>query len=369
MRSPNSLMLQTDIEQQILQGVSRSFALTIPQLPRNLCRTVRNAYLLCRIVDTIEDEVSLSIDQKRTFFHEFIDVVNGNLSADKFAAQLYPLLCNKTLTAEKELIQNTPIVIRTLFSFSKAQQSVLRRCVKVMATGMLKFQEIKSPNGLKSLSHMSSYCYHVAGVVGEMLTDLFCGYSEDISKNRENLISLAASFGQGLQMTNILKDLWEDKKRGACWLPQDVFNDVGFDLKNLTAGAYSPTFSQGLAELIGLAHAHLKNALSYTLLIPRHETGIRKFCLWAIGMAILTLQNINKTRNYTSGGDVKISRKSSRMVILVSNTTLRSNALLKMFFKIATRGLPAANSIKPSLGPAISYAVEDLPLKYQSSAD
>ena len=72
MRGPNSLTLQTDIEQQILQGVSRSFALTIPQLPRNLCRTVRNAYLLCRIVDTIEDEVSLSIDQKRTFFHEFI---------------------------------------------------------------------------------------------------------------------------------------------------------------------------------------------------------------------------------------------------------------------------------------------------------
>jgi len=369
MRRPNFLTFPSEIEQQILQGVSRSFALTIPQLPLNLCRTVTNAYLLCRIVDTIEDEESLSIDQKRTFFHDFIDVVNGNLSADKFSAHLYPLLCNKTLAAEKELIQNTPTVIRTLFSFSQAQQAVLRRCVKVMAAGMLKFQEIKNPNGLESLSHLSNYCYHVAGVVGEMLTELFCDYSEEISKNREKLISLAASFGQGLQMTNILKDFWEDKKRGACWLPQDVFNDVGFDLKNLTAGTYSPTFSKGLAELIGLAHVHLKNALTYTLIIPRRETGIRKFCLWAIGMAILTLRKLNKTRNYTSGSDVKISRKSLRTVILVSNSTLRSNSLLRMFFKFAARGLPAANSLKLSLAPALSYGAEDRSLKYQSSAD
>ena len=41
---------------------------------------------------------------------------------------------------------------------------------------------------------------------------------------------LAASFAQGLQMTNILKDVWEDRSRGACWLPQEVFTRHGVDL-------------------------------------------------------------------------------------------------------------------------------------------
>ena len=38
-----------------LQEVSRTFALTIPQLPPGLRDVVGNAYLLCRIADTIED--------------------------------------------------------------------------------------------------------------------------------------------------------------------------------------------------------------------------------------------------------------------------------------------------------------------------
>jgi farnesyl-diphosphate farnesyltransferase len=341
-----------DAAQHILREVSRSFALTIPKLPPDLCRIVTNAYLLCRIVDTIEDEENLPTAQKRLFFREFIAVVNGREPADKFADHLYPMLCGGTLPAERELIRNTPMVIRTFFGFEVKTQNTVRRCLEVMAAGMLKFQELKSSHGLEDLVQMNQYCYHVAGVVGEMLTDLFCDYSPAISRHREELRGLAASFGQGLQMTNILKDLWEDKARGACWLPQDVFLNTGFDLKNLAAGACPTGFGEGLAELIAIAHLHLKDALAYTLLMPRRETGIRKFCLWAIGMAVLTLQNINKVRTYSNGNEVKISRKSMRKVILASNATLRSNFLLKVFFDFASRGLPAAASTARSWQPA-----------------
>jgi farnesyl-diphosphate farnesyltransferase len=60
--NPESLAQLTDDEFQavLLEGVSRTFALTIPQLPTDLYTAVANAYLLCRIVDTIEDEISLS---------------------------------------------------------------------------------------------------------------------------------------------------------------------------------------------------------------------------------------------------------------------------------------------------------------------
>jgi farnesyl-diphosphate farnesyltransferase len=92
--------------------------------------------------------------------------------------------------------------------------------------------------------------------------------------------------------------------------------------------------------LIGLARAHLQNALAYTLMIPRHEKGIRKFCLWAIGMAILTLRKINKKRNYKGGQEVKISRRSVKAMILVTNASLWSNLLLKKIFGLIVRGLP-----------------------------
>ena len=42
-------------QDRILPGVSRTFALTIPQLPQALRTSVTNAYLLCRIADTIEE--------------------------------------------------------------------------------------------------------------------------------------------------------------------------------------------------------------------------------------------------------------------------------------------------------------------------
>ena len=64
--NPKSLsqLSDDDFQSFLLEGVSRTFALTIPQLPEKLYSAVANAYLLCRIVDTIEDEVSLSAAQK-----------------------------------------------------------------------------------------------------------------------------------------------------------------------------------------------------------------------------------------------------------------------------------------------------------------
>jgi len=209
----------------------------------------------------------------------------------------------------------------------------------------------------------------VAGLVGEMLTTLFCHYSTEIDLHREKLMGLAASFGQGLQMTNILKDIWEDKQRGACWLPRDVFRKAGFDLNVLSAGNYQTAFGEGLAELIATAHGHLKNSLTYTLLFPRHETGIRKFCLWALGMAIFTLQNINRTRNFTSAQDVKISRRTARTIITVSNATLKSNLALKTLFKLSSLGLPKADPMMYTLQTAFSPLGQEWPTGGQRGLD
>ena len=335
-----------ELQSALLKDTSRTFALTIPQLPAPLRRVVSNAYLLCRIVDTIEDEESLSSTDKRRFCDGFAEVVAGSRRAGDFVQELAPRLTSSA-PADRSLVHETPRVIALTHTFNPEQQRALRDCVAVMADGMASFQEARTGLGLADMRELDRYCYCVAGVVGEMLTRLFCDYSAQIAKHREMLMPLAVSFGQGLQMTNILKDIWEDRQRGACWLPHDVLRDSGFDLATLGQAPQDARFGAALEKLIGIAHAHLHDALRYTLLIPRNETAIRHFCLWAIGMALLTLRRIHANRAFRSGNEVKISRRSVKVVIGASRVAVRHDALLKVLFRLAASGLPKAAGRTP----------------------
>ena len=174
-------------------------------------------------------------------------------------------------------------VLSVTASLNGSQRAAILRCVELMCYGMPRFQSSASLRGLAQSSDLDEYCYYVAGVVGDMLTELFCDYSPEMALRRAALQARAVSFAQGLQMTNILKDVWDDRTRGACWLPQEVFTAHNIDLARLSPSPRSAGFDAGMRELIGVAHAHLRNALDYTLLIPAKEHGIRRFCLWAVG--------------------------------------------------------------------------------------
>jgi farnesyl-diphosphate farnesyltransferase len=336
-------LLQTlpvaDFQAVLLEGVSRTFALTIPQLPDGLSRVVANAYLLCRIVDTIEDDVALTTEQKRHFCLGFIEIVKNNHNSELFTNQLAPLLSEQTIYAERQLIRVIPRVIEITHSFDQAQIDALATCVETMAKGMSIFQAQNLHSGLATLADMDQYCYYVAGCVGEMLARLFCHYSPEIAVHKQALMTLSVSFGQGLQMTNILKDIWDDAQRGVCWLPQDIFTQTGFDLANLTPTTNDEAFRKGLEHLIAVAHSHLQNALRYTLLIPSHETGIRKFCLWALAMAILTLRKLKALPAFNRSEQAKITRTSVKATIVITNLTVRSNIMLTTLFNFASRGL------------------------------
>jgi farnesyl-diphosphate farnesyltransferase len=333
-------------QDQILPHVSRTFALTIPQLPPALSIPVTSAYLLCRIADTIEDEPALSAPETLAFLQRFSAVVGGIGDSAALARDLAHRLSDRTLPAERDLISNMDRVVRVTAKLGEAQHAAIQRCVELMCYGMPRFQFNASVRGLAKSSDLDDYCYYVAGVVGEMLTDLFCDYSVDIARRRANLSALAASFAQGLQMTNILKDVWEDRSRGACWLPQDVFTRHGVDLAQVSNEINDPRFGLGMTELVAVAHAHLRNALDYTLLIPGKEKGIRRFCLWAIGLAILTLRKIAHNPGFTAGAQVKVSRTAVSMTLLMTNTFIGNDWMLRRLFAIAARGLPLARLLE-----------------------
>lgn len=329
-------------QDQILPYVSRTFALTIPQLPPRLRTAVTSAYLLCRIADTVEDEPALSAAETHAFLQRFKAVVALREDPELLASTLGRRLSDRTLPKEIELAQNMARVIRITAALEPAQRAAIERCVHLMCDGMPHFQRTASITGLPATSDLDDYCYYVAGVVGEMLTELFCAHSPEIARNRTALAERAVSFAQGLQMTNILKDVWEDRSRGACWLPQDLFSRYGVDLAELSPANRDARFAAGMRELVGIAHAHLRNALEFTLCIPGREEGIRRFCLWAIGLAVLTLRRIYANPEFTTSSEIKISRSAVRTTRILTGIAIGNDWLLKRLFAVAARGLPLA---------------------------
>ncbi len=334
-------------QHHILQGVSRTFALTIPQLPAALYRAVANAYLLCRIADTIEDDAELSFADKQRYSEQFIAIVEGRADAAPFAAELAPRLAPHATAAERELIAGTAAVVRITHALNPAQQAAMARCVRIMAEGMVHYQGQETLDGVADQAAMDRYCYYVAGVVGEMLTTLFCDHCPSLAARETEMMHLAVSFGQGLQMTNILKDVWDDRERGACWLPRDVFAQRGVRLSEVAPGQGGAAFEEAFGQLIATAHGHLRNALRYTLMLPADEPGIRRFCLWALGMAVLTLRKLNRHRDFASGSDVKISRRAVKATILTTNLLVRSDRALEALFGLASAGLPQSRISTP----------------------
>jgi farnesyl-diphosphate farnesyltransferase len=329
-------------QDQILPHVSRTFALTIPQLPVEIRTAVTCAYLLCRIADTIEDEPALSPPETLAYLQRFSALLAGRGNPSVLAGEIGRRLSESTLPTERDLVVNMDRVLAVMGRLKATQRTAIQRCVELMCEGMPRFQFSASLRGLARSSDLDDYCYYVAGVVGEMLTDLFCDYSPAIARHRAALSAKAASFAQGLQMTNILKDVWEDRSRGACWLPQEVFTPHGVELARLSSEPFDPRFGAGFRELVGVAHAHLRNALDYTLLIPARETGIRRFCLWAIGLAILTLRKIERNPRFTAGAQVKVTHFAVSMTRLLTRVAGRSNWALRLLFAQAAHGVPLA---------------------------
>ena len=303
---------QTDLAYQkaILSSVSRTFALTIPLLPPIIEKIVGNTYLLCRIVDTIEDAAELSPEAKKNLSALFLDVVLERVPVKSFVEPCLDALKNYSNHDELDLIAHTPTVLRILHTCSSHDQEVVSRCVSIMSEGMSRFHGRQTEAGLRDLSEFEDYCYVVAGVVGELLTSIFRHYSPQFSKNIQGRENLAIAFGQALQMTNILKDSPQDRARGVSWKPANL--------------------SQ--LDLLQIAYQKLSDSLAYILLIPKKEVGMRRFCLLAFGLAVLTLDKLAAREHVEQQEDIKLSRNTVWFFYGFTKIAAGSNALIKSFF-------------------------------------
>jgi farnesyl-diphosphate farnesyltransferase len=309
----------TDLAYQkaILGSVSRTFALTIPLLPPMIEKVVGNTYLLCRIVDTIEDAADLSPETKQNLSQLFLDAVLKKLPVESFVAPCLKALDHYGNLDELDLIAHTPTVLRILHTCSKDDQAAVSRCISIMSEGMSYFHGKQTQAGLKDLREFEKYCYVVAGVVGELLTTVFSNHSSAFAKNMKGHDELAIAFGQALQMTNILKDSPEDHARGVSWKPANLSQK----------------------ELLKISYQKLQDSLRYILLIPKTELGMRRFCFLAFGLAVMTLSKIAKRNEFSNTYEVKLSRKTVMAFYTFTKFAVKSDVLMQTFFNTFSKSL------------------------------
>ena len=321
--------------EKTLDRVSRTFALNIRILGKRLKRPVLLAYLYMRMADTIEDDADLPAEEKISLLKKFSQAVSiGGQSVDEFTEALPKNWANSEKD-DRALCCNAKLVIPLLYEYKEPVANAIKKGVEEMCKGMAEFVSRQSKRTgdwftIENESDLDRYCYFVAGLVGNMLTELFCFAGKNIGKERQKkLRERAVSFGLALQLVNIIKDMRDDFLRNVCFVPMEFFRKHGI---NSVQQFFSPEAPQEnknsvISELTEKAKRHLQDAKDYIKTLPRYEHRMRLFCLWPSLMAADNLRVINE-------GGKKITRKTVKRIIRRSTFFGWSNRWIENEFKL-----------------------------------
>jgi farnesyl-diphosphate farnesyltransferase len=307
---------------EILPRVSRTFALSIRLLPGTLGAAVRDAYLLCRIADTVEDAPILEPAAKAALLDLLAAAFDDPASLDAFEASVSAITGE---AAHVTLTRNARLVFAAYAGLPGATRDRVRHWVREMIVGMRKFV-LAYPHGIRiqSLDEYKEYCYYVAGTVGHLLTDLWHEHSPSIGARRHAALrERCRAFGRALQTVNILKDVTADARHeNSVYIPAELLRAHGSAHDAVLAGDRP---AAALHALIDLAWRDLDDATAYLLMLPRRAIAIRLFCALPLLFAYATLRDIGNA----PGAPVKISRGEVRSITVMSMLGVFSNRLVR----------------------------------------
>ncbi len=83
---------------------------------------------------------------------------------------------------------------------------------------------------------LQRYCHHVAGVVGELSAGIF-GYTQ------AQTLEYADRLGLAFQLTNIIRDVGDDARRGRIYLPQEDLQRFEVSMDEILDLQHSPRFA------------------------------------------------------------------------------------------------------------------------------
>jgi phytoene synthase len=106
-------------------------------------------------------------------------------------------------------------------------------------------EDIRAPD----LAALDLYCARVASAVGHLSVHVF-GDTGDAAHQ------VAESLGRALQLTNILRDLDEDARRGRLYLPREILDRHGIRGSDPAAVLRHPALPAACRELAAVAERH-----------------------------------------------------------------------------------------------------------------
>jgi farnesyl-diphosphate farnesyltransferase len=295
--------LRRELLQDLLKKVSRSFYLTLHVLPAPVRDQTALAYLFARAADTIADTDLIEPTRRRTILDQFraqfrSEEHNGQGIASIQAA----LLPHQTNLGEQALLVRLEDCFRLYRTFSSSDQQHIRELMGTLTNGMemdltvFPGEASGKVMSLATMEDLDRYVYYVAGCVGEFWTHLMCDHLGSLARwNRAEMAQIGVRFGKGLQLTNVLKDLPHDLRRGRCYIPHALLRAHGLTPDALCDPANLPRLRPVLSKLVQTAREHLDQGWLYTMAIPRREVRLRLACMWPILFAGGTLDRILKS--------------------------------------------------------------------------
>lgn len=320
-----------DIMYRMLRQVSRTFALSIEQLPPVLREVITLAYLLFRVADCIEDHPDLSRDEKARFLRLWAQILTGKASVDALISAIETL---DAADPEVAVTKNADALIKRMRDLPDEPARILSDHVHATALGMARWQD-HGPF-VRDESEMDDYMHEVAGRVGYLLTDIFCWYAPAIRRLRNMLMPLAREFGLALQTVNIIRGMRKDYERGWVFVPESFYTAEGLTREGLFDPRNSVKALRVVAALADKAQRHLQSGLTYITILPRIERRIRLFCIWPLLFAAKTLA-VSCGNPAVLSAEAKITRQQVSSIVFCSRIFSWSNTLLKAYFQSLVR--------------------------------
>ena len=299
---------------ETLRNVSRTFAISIEQLPAGLRDAVTIAYLMFRVSDCLEDSDELEASRKAELLRLWALVLDGDTPVSSLTSAVAHLDENDP---EVYVTQHADQLLDELHKLPASNQVTIIEHVHQTSLGMARWQE-HGPF-VETEEEMDDYMFEVAGRVGYLLTDLFGWYSPFFLKQKEKLRPLAREFGLALQTVNIIRGLRKDYERGWVFVPRTFYEPLGLTRDSMFAQENNGRALQVIDLLANKAENHLHHGLSYITSIPRNHYRLRLACMWPLFFAIRTLA-LSRDNIHVILNEAKITR--AEVMRIMRQTTL-----------------------------------------------
>lgn len=316
---------------ELLERVSRTFALSNRMLPRRFRYPMTVAYLLFRVSDYLEDNPILRRGEKARLLRSWERVLAGAMPSGELQGALSPLPQDDS---EAEVAHRFGQILEQLDHMPPEVSEAIRQHARETTLGMEIWQR-KGPR-IRTEEELDEYMHYVAGIVGLMITEVFSTISISVRSRRRTLLPLAREYGLGLQTVNIIRGVRKDRERGWIFVPEEFCKEAGIEPEQLFSRTRTDESMEVVERLAQKAERHLRGGLRYVLTLPRSLYRVRVATMWPLMFAARTL-SVSRNNPEVLYGEAKMSRRDVMRIIRHTVAMGWSNRWVRRYFRLLLR--------------------------------